>query len=375
MIAFTIIISLTYFLLLFFFILGFRRIKEFKSLKSNENTNFSIVIPFRNEAENLPELLRSIAQINYPKSKFEIIFVNDDSNDASIEIIENSKIENPKLKLCLINNQRKSNSPKKDAIDLAVRKSNFDWIVTSDADCILPENWLKILSEFIRVKNPKMVVMPVLYLNQNNFLTNFQILELLSLQGVTMGSFGINMPFLCNGANLCYEKICFFEFDGFTGNEKIASGDDIFMLEKMVNKYPSHVKYLKSKEVIVKTKTENKFSDLINQRVRWAKKTASYDSNFGKFVGLSVLLMNFWVILLLLLAIFNYISWHPFAYVFSIKFIIDFLLLYPTSVFFQKQKVLKHYLMISFLYPFFNVYVAILSFRKSYEWKGRKFSK
>ena len=143
----------------------------------------------------------------------------------------------------------------------------------------------------------------------------------------------------------------------------------------MANKHPDHVKYLKSKEVIVKTKTENKFSHLINQHIRWAKKTTSYNNNFGKFVGLTVLLMNFWIILLLLFAIFNFISWHLFVYVFSIKFIIDFLILYPTSVFFQQQRVLKHYLIISFLYPFFNVYVAILSFRKSYRWKGRKFSK
>ncbi len=226
---------------------------------------FSIIIPFRNEAENLSALLNSISKINYPKKKFEIILVNDDSNDDSVEIIEKSKIQNPKSKISVINNQQKSGSPKKDAIDLAVKKSKFDWIITTDADCVLPEDWLKVLSEFIRAKKPKMIVMPVLYLNQNNFLTNFQILELLSLQGVTMGGFGINKPFLCNGANLCYEKICFFEFDGFSGNEKIASGDDIFMLEKMVNKHPSHVKYLKSKEVIVKTKTENKFSDLIDQ--------------------------------------------------------------------------------------------------------------
>ena len=375
MIALSIVISLTYSLLIFIFIIGFYRIKDFNPEKSNKDSCFSIIIPFRNEAENLSALLNSISKINYPKKKYEIILVNDDSNDDSVEIIKRFKNQKPKLDMSIIDNQQKSNSPKKDAIDLAVKKSKFDWIITTDADCILPENWLKILSEFIRAKNPKMVVMPVLYLDQNNFLTNFQILELLSLQGVTMGSFGINKPFLCNGANLCYEKSCFLEIDGFSGNEKIASGDDIFMLEKMVNKYPNHVKYLKSKEVIVKTKTENKFSDLIAQRVRWAKKTTAYHNSFGKFVGLSVLMMNFWIILLLLFVIFNYINWHTFAYVFSIKFIIDFLLLYPTSVFFQQQKILIRYVMISFLYPFFNVYVAILSFRKSYGWKGRKFSK
>ena len=375
MIATTIIISLAYFSLIFFFILGFHRIKENKSLKSTESTNFSIVIPFRNEAENLSGLLKSISLLDYPKNKFEIILVNDDSNDDSVKIIENFKTQNPKLDMSIINRQQNSNSPKKDAIELAIKKSKFDWVITTDADCVLPLKWLEILSEFIRTKKPKMVVMPVLYEYQNNFFTNFQILELLSLQGATMGGFGIDKPFLCNGANLCYEKKCFLELEGFSGNDNIGSGDDIFMLEKMLGKHPTKVKYLKSKGVIVKTKVEKKFSNMVNQRIRWASKTTSYNNTFGKLVGLTVLLMNFWLILLLVFAIFKIISWQQIAYVFFIKFIIDFLLLYPTSVFYQQQKILKSYPLISFLYPFFNVYVAILSFRKSYDWKGRTFSK
>ena len=177
MIAITIIISLTYFLLIFFFILGFRRIKEFESVKSVKNTDFSIIIPFRNEAENLPELLKSISQIAYPKNKFEIIFVNDDSIDNSVEIVEKFKTchagrrvqnlphhtirqvnrkagsknatpydsagkQTGGLDISIINNQQKSNSPKKAAIELAIKKSKFDWIITTDADCVLPVKWL-----------------------------------------------------------------------------------------------------------------------------------------------------------------------------------------------------------------------------------------
>jgi cellulose synthase/poly-beta-1,6-N-acetylglucosamine synthase-like glycosyltransferase len=206
-------------------------------------------------------------------------------------------------------------------------------------------------------------------------LDNFQILELLSLQGATIGGFGIKHPFLCNGANLCYKKNCFLELYGFSGNDNIASGDDVFILEKMLKKYPNKVKYLKSKGVIVRTKVEKRFSDMIHQRIRWAAKTTSFENSFGKLVGLIVLLMNFWLILLLLFAILNTISWQQVGYAFFIKFVIDLLLLYPTSVFYQQQKILKNYFIVSFLYPFFNVYVAVLSFRKSYDWKGRTFSK
>ena len=375
MIALTVVISLTYFLLILFFIIGFGRIKEFKSLKSFESTSFSIVIPFRNESENLPELLRSISQIDYPQNKFEIIFVNDDSNDDSVEIIEKSKIQNPKSELSLINNQQKSNSPKKDAIDVAINKARYDWIITTDADCIVPSNWLKILNDFIESQKPKMVVMPVSYEGNNSILDSFQILELLSLQGATIGGFGIKYPFLCNGANLCYEKKCFLELDGFSGNDNIASGDDVFMLEKMVGKHPAKVRYLKSKGVIVKTKVEKRFSNMVNQRSRWAAKTTSYKNSLGKLVGLSVLLMNAWIVILLILAIFNLIAWQLLALTFFVKFFIDFLLLYPVTIFFDKRNMLANYFISSFLYPFYTTLIAVNTFGKTYEWKGRKFSR
>lgn len=389
MIALTIIISLIYFLLIFFFIIGFHRIKEFKPEEQIGESSFSIVIPFRNEAKNLPDLLRSISHINYPKNKFEIILVNDDSDDDSVEIIEKFKtlsacrqVKNSKpatladgLKISIINNQEKSRSPKKDAIDIAIKKSKFDWIITTDADCIVPVNWLIVLSGFIHSQEPKMIVMPVSYEIHDDLLNGFQILELLSLQAATIGGFGLGQPYLCNGANLCYRKNCFVELDGFSGNDNIASGDDVFMLEKMVRKYPTKVKYLKSKEVIVKTNTEKIFSDMVNQRIRWATKTTSYKNFFGKFVGLSVLLMNILILTLLLLTVFNVIAWPFLAIALFSKILIDFLLLVPAALFFEQQYSLRNYFLSSFFYPFYNTFIGILSLTKTYEWKGRKFSK
>jgi hypothetical protein len=62
-------------------------------------------------------------------------------------------------------------------------------------------------------------------------LHHFQQLDIASLQGATIGSFGINKGFMCNGANFVYQ-ILFQELNGFHGNDTIASGDDVFLLQK-----------------------------------------------------------------------------------------------------------------------------------------------
>lgn len=375
MILISIFITGIYIVLIIAFVIGFDRVQNFENSKIKHQNTFSILIPFRDEAKNLPPLLDSLSKLKYPVNLFEIFLINDASSDNYKTLIENFQNKNKELHVHLINSIRKSNSPKKDAIQTAILQANFDWIITTDADCIIPENWLNNFDVFIQNNYSKMIVAPVTYITENSFINNFQILDFLSLQGSTIGGFGINKPFLCNGANLCYNKEAFFKVNGFEGNKHIAGGDDIFLLEKMLNFFLDEVHYLKITSSIVKTKAQPSLNHLINQRVRWAAKTSSYTNNFGKLVGLIVFAFNFYLIFLFVNATLNYVSWQHFGLVFLLKFNIDFLLIYKTSKFFNQQEALRKYLISSVLYPVFNVIVVFLSFFKKFEWKGRTFTK
>jgi glycosyltransferase involved in cell wall biosynthesis len=361
--------------MILFFVKGFDQIKLFYSNKQVAKTNFSLIIPFRNEALNLPDLLQSISSLQYSKDKFEVLLINDGSKDGFDGIIKDFKQNNIDIDITVLNNIRKGISPKKDAITLGIRKSKYDWIVTTDADCILPVNWLITFDGFIQKEAPVMVAGPVTFQTEKSFLYSFQVLDLLSLQGSTIGGFGMGKPFMCNGANLFYSKRYFDLLEGFSGNDSIASGDDIFLLEKMIRRYPDKVKYLKSDEVIVRTKPENNIMDLIQQRIRWASKTGSYNNGFGKLIGIVVFTTNLLLITLLIMSFFNKFSWQYLGLFFLLKFNLDFILLYKTATFFKQEHFLKNYFVNSFLYPFFIVYVALLSFNGTYYWKGRKFMK
>ena len=275
----------------------------------------------------------------------------------------------------VISNDRKTNSPKKDAITSAINKAKFEWIITTDADCILPKYWLDSFDEFIQKTDTKCIAGPVTYHDNNSFLNRFQILDLLSLQGATIGGFGIKKPFLCNGANFCYEKTIFDILNGFEGNHEIASGDDIFLLEKIVNNYPKQLHYLKCEQAIIKTQSQPNWTNLISQRIRWAAKTSAYNNWLGKLTGLLVLLMNASVIIITLLAIIGSFNIKILVYILFIKLNIDFFLIYKSATFFNQKAVLRSFIFAFILYPFFSCYVAFISVFKSYKWKGRKFKK
>ena len=381
MMVFGIVIGGIYLIILGFLFWGSLQIPEFFSKENvSEKIKFSIIIPFRNEAENLSELLTSLQKINFPKDCFEVIFVDDESEDDSVEVIRNV-ISAPlsdqpiKIQFQIIKNIRKSNSPKKDAISLGVSKAKYDWIVTTDADCKVASNWLQVFHSFIIRKQPYFIAAPVGLANQKSFIEKYQIFDLLSLQTVTMGSFGMNHPLLCNGANLCYKKEVFNSVNGYEGNNHIASGDDIFLLEKIKKKYPNKVQFLKSKEAIVITKTENNWQKLISQRIRWASKTSKQNNWLSKLIGVVVFLCNLLIIVGAVLSFLD-TNYLPYFLVFwMLKLIIDFLFIISTASFFSNKISFFQFIISSILYPIITTIVVLGSLFGTYSWKGRQFKK
>lgn len=368
------IISLLYALLILAFIWGFGRVPRFSLKDSNPKTTFSIIIPFRNEANNLPQLLDSIYHLKYPTTLFEVLLVNDESDDRSVEIITGFLKKHP-VKFTVLDTERLTNSPKKDAITTAIKNAKHNWILTTDADCILPKHWLLYYDSFIQENNVHMVCAPVNYYDQNSFLARFQQLELFSLMGATIGGFGLNKPFMCNGANLGYTKTFFTQANGFSGNTHIASGDDMFLLEKALKHNSQKVKFLKSRGACVLTKCAPDFKSAIQQRIRWASKTAHYKNSFGKLAGFVIFLMNALVLSLLTLSLLNFVPFKILLYCFIAKFYLDLWLILKCATFFKSTNVLSAYFFSSILYPFFSVFVVISAVFASYEWKGRHFRK
>ncbi|MEN2399811.1 glycosyltransferase [Flavobacterium sp. MC2016-06] len=359
------VILIIYVLTIGLLIYGFTRVKKYHKKNLKPQTSFTIIVPFRNEADNLPNLLESLSKLNYPAELFEVILVDDNSK-------EKFQVSSFKFQISVIDNIRVSNSPKKDAISTAMQHVKTNWVITTDADCTVAENWLLTFDNYIQENSVSMLAGAVTYNCEDSFLHYFQQLDLTSLQGATIGSFGIQKAFMCNGANFAYKKSLFEKLNGFDGNTEIASGDDVFLLQKSVKLYKNEVHYLKATEAIVSTKPTQDWKSLFYQRVRWAAKTGSYESIFGKVLGLIVFFGNLSFVLGFVFLIFGIWSWQLLVLFAFLKFTIDFVLLYITNQFLTKTRI-KSLLLSSLFYPFFSSTVAVYSLFGSYEWKERRF--
>ena len=375
MLIIVLIILLAYLFIMVWLFLGIKKL-QFSRVKSlTATSSFTICIPFRNEELYVENLLYSLKNIDYPTHLYEIILVNDFSSDASVSIYKSFLEAHPYVNAQITHAQNPhSTSPKKEALLQAIKLSTKEYIVTTDADCEVPPKWLQGFNNKIKENQADFIAGPVSYFSTKNFLNYFQRLDFLSLQAATLGGFGQRHPFLCNGANLCYKKETFFNVNAFAGNHHIASGDDIFLLEKMIEN-KKNIQYVASAEAMVFTHATKSWKGLFLQRLRWASKTTASKSIYSKSIGTVIFLANVGLVIMGILCIFKsaYLLFF-FEYLF-IKMIIEFVVLIKVADLFKLSILKKDYLYVSFIYPIFISATAILSLFKSYSWKERTFKK
>lgn len=351
---------------------GIAKLPDFVSKKSTPTTGFSIVIPIRNEAKNLPALLKSIANLNYPPEYFEVIIIDDFSEDQSEQIYLNWRLSHSQFDTTYMENVRRTSSPKKDAISRALPILKHSWVITTDGDCILPENWLQTYHDYIQETKCEMVAGPILLKTKNNWFHDFQQFETLALQGTTMGSFGNAQGFMCNGANFAYTASFFHELGGFDGLNQYAGGDDVLLLQKALKQLPQKVGYLKSVDAIVKTHPIDDAFAVIQQRIRWGAKSTGYSTSYAKGLAVVVLLMNLSWVIAIVLASINQLQWSLVWGMWAVKYTVDFVVMYRTNAFLRHGKFFLP-LASSVIYPFFSSVTGIFALFGGFQWKGRAF--
>ncbi len=379
----SLILLLGYSALLVYYRKSWGSIPDFKvEANSKLGTKISIIIPARNEEENIGYCLQSIIEQSYPAHLFEVLVVDDHSTDKTAAIIKSYASNNVKLiSLKDYLSANEINSYKKKAIEISIQQSNGELIVTSDADCIFPKNWLTTIATFYESKRPAFIVMPVLISYGKKMIEVFQSLDFMTLQGITGASVHEKFHSMCNGANLAYTKEAFITVNGFKGIDNIASGDDMLLMHKIYNQFPNNIEYLKSREVIVTTNPVSTIQEFFNQRIRWASKADQFDDKRIFIVLIIVYFLNVLMMVLPILALISNrsisimsIQLSMFNYCASlllIKTIFELFFLYPVAKFFNQTKLLWWF---PIAQPFHIVYTVIAGWLGKfgkYTWKER----
>jgi cellulose synthase/poly-beta-1,6-N-acetylglucosamine synthase-like glycosyltransferase len=368
-----IVLTIAYAMLMLLYRIGWSGQRIFRATENfHPHLSISVIIPARNEAANIAACIKSIISQHFPESLLEIIVVDDHSEDATASIA--TKAGEGRVKVISLKNVlagKQINSFKKQALATGIEASKGTLIITTDADCIAPPNWLRNIAAIYDQKEAVMVVGPVAFNSSNRIVELFQSLDFMMMQGITVAAHRLKLGSMANGANLGFARQAYNTVGGYEGTTHLASGDDYLLLHKMEGTFPGRVHYLKSDAAIVRTAAQPSWASFFQQRVRWASKSGKYSDYRLTAILALVYLFNVAILALTLNAFRQPQLWPTLFIILAAKILSELLLLYPVARFFEKRRELWLFPLLQPLHIIYIVLAGFLGMKGGYRWKGR----
>ena len=359
---FLVIVAAAYLYFMVKLLRGWRLFTSEKKGESQLLNKISIVIPFRNEAQNLPNLFASLELLDYPKLDFEVLLLDDHSTDEGAKIAK-EWIAKTNLAARLISAKGEG---KKAAQSEGVSLASYSLIACTDADCEVPPDWLRNISASFLNQETALCFGPVTFSGDGHQL---QKLEFSALIASTMAMLKLGWPVMGNAANMAFRKEVFLSAEEALHKVPTASGDDVFLLH-YVTKLGKKIGTFKA---LVTTLPQPDLKTFLSQRLRWAAKARYYQQRAALFVGALVLGVNVLLLAGLLALLFGaHLPW-AFWILVSVKWIFDFALLKRSAGFFNQKLQLHIFLLQEILNVVYVPVVALLSQIMHFTWKGRRY--
>lgn len=317
----------------------------------------TVLIPFRNEAENLPYLLQSIQALRVFPAKF--IFINDHSEDDSCAKLTNLKLPVLVEMVALPADEE----GKKSALRLGISRVQTEFVLTWDADICVPSTYFEALRAEAKTD---LLILPV-SMPANSFASLFYELDYQHLNALNYALAGFTNSIVASGANLLFRRSSFEAYDSYESHADLASGDDQFLLQDF-KENGAEVEVCVSPNLIVTTNPPADWKQFLKQRLRWISKSNRVGDSLANGMAVVGVLYHLGFFLLL----FTLNSWFDFKLLLAVKISMDFFLFIPYLLKIKRGIALVVWPLFSIVYPIYMLVIFVLLLFYEPDWKGRK---
>lgn len=235
----------------------------------------SVILCAHNESENLSNYLQALLTQNYPE--YEVIVVDDGSEDDTRAVIERYMVSDPRLHLTFVPYGARIGSTKKLALTLGAKAAKYDYLLLTDADCV-PEsaNWIReVMKGFLAHKEVVLGFSP--YFEERGHVNRLVCYDTLFNGLHYLGAALCGHPYMGVGRNLAYTKSLFFESGGFTHLMTSRAGDDDLFVNHVATKENTSV--VLSRDSFTWSIAKKTLKEWLQQKRRHVSVSPSYRSN------------------------------------------------------------------------------------------------
>jgi len=337
----------------------------------------TVIVVIRNEEAHIKACIQSILSQSYDSDLFEIIVVDDFSTDSSVSKVEEFKEKVKLIRLAdTLGPKFASLANKKRGITQAVEQAKYEFVLCGDGDCVYGPDWIKSMMQYYEKYNKQFFSAPVEFQRGDSIWRKFLDMDQIAMIGVTAGSIGQKKPVMASGANMFFVKQTFYEVGGYEDNNDVASGDDVFLMQKIFIQDQKTIGFVKNKQAISKTAAPKSFREFLNQRIRWTSKSARMIDPKVK----AVLTFNYLFYLSCFLNLFV-LPLVDISFLFigilmlALKMVIDTLFFSNMLAFFDRKDLFNYMLPIQLMHITYVSLLGVLAIFGNYTWKGRRINR
>jgi cellulose synthase/poly-beta-1,6-N-acetylglucosamine synthase-like glycosyltransferase len=334
----------------------------------NDPPFVSVIVPARNEEKTISECLLAISANTYPKNKYEIIAIDDRSDDNTRKLMETLLDQIPNLKIKILKEDRKEENlkGKPGAIQSIIDEAKGDILLFTDADCKPSPKWIETMVRGFKDDGIGLIS-SFTNVSGNRIFDRLQSLEWLYLNAIGSAAVGWNKPMSCFGNNLAVRKA---DFDAVGGYKKIKFSvtEDLALLHA-IHSSGKKVRYLPHSDSLVFTKPNETIADYLRQHHRWAVGAKDIGMLSFLFVLTSVAMWLSLILSLVMQVLILAIS------VFVCRFLLDYLII-NRALNYTKSKIHKLWLFPAVIFFMLMELIApFLLLKRDIIWKKQTFSK
>ena len=278
--------------------LGLQSLSHQRTL--NVHPSVSVVIAARNEEDTIGPCLRSVLAQDYPPELFDIIVVDDRSDDGTAEVVSALAREHPQVRLAASpSGSETAAAGKAAALRRGIGMARGECIATTDADCTVPRGWLTAMVAQFR-PGVGIVSGPLVEQPRDTLFSRMEALEFFGLIAVGGGLIAAGRPIICNGANLAFFRTAYDAVGGY--GEGPEANDDEGLMNRIVHRRAGAAAFAATKDALVRTASDNTAWRFFLQRARWASKRGRYEDK-SILVTLVAVYLFFLVLFIALVAV------------------------------------------------------------------------
>lgn len=351
-----------------FMFLGSSRERAFRKPANKDYRPFvSVIVPARNEENNIASCVESLASNTYPSNLFEIIIIDDRSTDSTSNILKELLKKHANLKIITIKNDGDKNlKGKPGALQAGIDISKGEILLMTDADCIVGPKWVETIVGVFSDPVVDLVPSYTLIKAEGAFNTA-QATEWIYMHTMACAGLGWNQPLGCYGNNLSIRKETYNKIGGYA-SIKFSVTEDL-ALETAVFNSGSEVRYVCDPDAAVSTLPCADLKEYINQHRRWAiggldlgfRAAIFVVTSFAMWLGLAVSIYSgnlLWIGALLFCRIAG-----------------DYAVTIPAAKILNQKQLKTNFVLSVFFFMLIELIIPFTILKREVKWKGQIFGR